>query len=146
MPVEISSAGATSPAARHKTPPVTGNKVRLEQILLNLIVNAAEAMDGKGNLSISLRPNADPVGCILAPRIATEYIEVAVSDSGLGIAPEILPRIFEPFFTTKTIGVAPGAGLGLSTVYTIAQQDGLGLGVTTQLGHGSTFRVIVPVK
>lgn len=129
-----------------KTPPVTGNKVRLEQILLNLIVNAAEAMDGKGNLSISLRPNADPVGCILAPRIATEYIEVAVSDSGLGIAPEILPRIFEPFFTTKTIGVAPGAGLGLSTVYTIAQQDGLGLGVTTQLGHGSTFRVIVPVK
>jgi signal transduction histidine kinase/Tol biopolymer transport system component len=129
-----------------KTPPVTGNKIRLEQILLNLIVNAAEAMTGNGKLRVTLRPNADPAGCILAPRTATAYIELAVADSGPGIAPEILPRIFEPFFTTKTVGATPGAGLGLSTVYTIAQQDGLGLGVSTEVGRGSTFRVIVPVK
>ena len=129
-----------------KTPQVMGHKVRLEQILLNLIVNAAEAMNGNGTLCVSLRPNVDAGGCILVPRTTGPYIELAVSDSGPGIAPEILPRIFEPFFTTKTVGATPGAGLGLSTVYTIAQQDGLGLGVNTEIGHGSTFRVIVPVE
>ncbi|SPE54324.1 putative Histidine kinase [Verrucomicrobia bacterium] len=128
-----------------QTPLVTGSKVRLEQILLNLIVNAAEAMNGQGDLRIAAHASASSQGCILSPRGAQNFVEVEVADSGPGIAPEVLPRIFEPFFTTKDVGVSRGTGLGLSTVYGIAQQDGLGLGVETQLQRGTTFRVLVPV-
>ena len=82
---------------------------------------------------------------LLTPRGAQSFVEVLVADSGPGIAPEVLPRIFEPFFTTKVVGASRGTGLGLSTVYAIAQQDGLGLGVETELKRGTTFRVLVPV-
>jgi len=128
-----------------KSPPATGSKVRLEQILLNLIVNAAEAMNGQGDLRISVHASDSSQGCLLSPRGAQNFVEVQVADSGPGIAPEVLPRIFEPFFTTKDVGVNRGTGLGLSTVYAIAQQDGLGLGVETELQRGTTFRVLVPV-
>ncbi len=69
-----------------------------------------------------------------------------VADSGPGIDPAVLPRIFEPFFTTKQIATARGAGLGLSTVYTIAQTDGLGLSVETAPGQGAAFRITIPVS
>ena len=67
-------------------------------------------------------------------------------DSGPGIPADILPRIFDPFYTTKRGGSEHGTGLGLTTVYTIAQQDGLGLGVDTAVGGGTTFRVVIPVE
>lgn len=128
-----------------ETPAVTGDKSRLEQILLNLIVNASEAMDGTGKLKLSVRPCFDGRARILAARPAAEYVELTVQDFGPGIAPEILPRIFEPFFSTKQSGQQHGTGLGLTTVYTIAQQDGLGLDVETGVGQGAAFRVLLPV-
>jgi signal transduction histidine kinase len=127
-------------------PPVTVSKARVEQILLNLIVNASEAMAGQGNLLLSARQAARVNGSlVLQPRPAPGYLEVLVADSGPGIAPETLPRIFEPFFTTKNIGATRGTGLGLSMVFTVAQQDGLGLDVKTAPGQGAAFRLLLPV-
>ena len=128
-----------------KAPPVRSDQSRLEQILLNLIVNAYEAMNGSGNLTIAVRLHPRAPKCVLPPRGAASYIELTVQDSGPGIDPGILPRIFEPFFTTKTGRGEHGTGLGLTTVYAIARQDGLGLAVESEVNHGATFRVFVPV-
>jgi signal transduction histidine kinase len=129
-------------------PPVQMGRGRLEQILLNLVVNAAEAMKGQGKLKIGVHVRSAELNgaFIVRPRPAVRYVELSVVDSGPGMAPEILPRIFEPFFTTKTTGTRQGTGLGLSMVYTIAEQDGLGITVETEPGHGTTFRVVVPVN
>jgi signal transduction histidine kinase len=127
-------------------PPVRGDKSRLEQILLNLIVNAHEAMRGAGQLTLSARLTPRPAGCVLPPRMASAYIELSVRDSGPGIPGDLLPRIFEPFFTTKTAQGEHGCGLGLTTVYSIARQDGLGLGVESVSGRGAVFRIWVPVE
>jgi signal transduction histidine kinase len=125
---------------------VRGSRSRLEQILLNLIVNAAEAMEGAGSLRISVRQvNALPERLVLRPTPANLFLELSVADSGPGIAPEILPRIFEPFYTTKHRGVVRGTGLGLSTVYTMAEQDGLGITVESDSGKGTHFSVFIPV-
>jgi signal transduction histidine kinase len=127
-------------------PQVWGAPSRLEQILLNLVVNSAEAMKGSGQLVIQARTgNHLPDNLVLRPRTAQMYVEVSVKDTGPGIAAEDLPRIFEPFFTTKIVGTSLGTGLGLSTVYTIAQQDGLGLAVESSLGQGTTFRIWFPL-
>ena len=127
-------------------PRVRGARGRLEQIILNLVVNAAEAMNGHGTLRLAggwVYSSSAPL--VLQPRPAKRYIELLVSDSGPGIPEEVLPRIFEPFFTTKNAGATPGTGLGLSTVYTMAEQDGLGLGVETREGRGTTFRILIPL-
>ena len=129
------------------TPPVCVSRGRLEQVLLNLIVNASEAMQGKGKLKIALhtRQNAPAKTYALRPGPAEQFVELAVVDSGPGIPSEIRPRLFEPFFTTKRTGAKAGTGLGLSLVYSIAQQDGLGLSVESEPGKGATFTLIVPV-
>ncbi len=127
-----------------ETPAVCGDKSRLEQILLNLIVNASEAMSGKGKLTLIVRPRVDGRTRILSSRPAAEYVELIVRDFGPGIPPEVLTRIFEPFFSTKQTGTQHGTGLGLTTVYSIAQQDGLGLDVETTAGQGTSFRVVIP--
>lgn len=119
---------------------------KLEQMLLNLVVNASEAMNGRGRLRIAARRQHEvPTGFVLPPAAAADYVEVTVEDNGPGIPPEIRDRIFEPFFTTKREGRRPGTGLGLSMVYAIAQAEGLGLRLETDLGHGSRFRVWIPV-
>ncbi len=130
------------------TSPVMLSRGRLVQILLNLIVNAAEAMQGAGQLTITVRTVARPLsaGLVLPPREAPAYVELAVADSGPGVPSEILPRIFEPFFTTKNVGATRGTGLGLSMIYTAAQTEGLGLAVETSLGAGTLFRVVIPVQ
>jgi signal transduction histidine kinase len=125
---------------------VRGSRSRLEQVLLNLIVNAAEAMGGAGSLRISVRGATNqPDSLVLRGKESPSYVELDVADSGPGIAPEILPRIFEPFYTTKHRDVVRGTGLGLSTVYSISEQDGLGLAVETEAGKGTRFRVFIPV-
>ncbi len=131
----------------HATPQIWGAPDRLEQILLNLIVNAAEAMNGHGRLLLAVKTRlpAERDSLVLRPWSAEQYVQVSISDSGPGIAPEALPRVFEPFFTTKTLRTSPGTGLGLSTVYTIAQQEGFGLGVHTAQGERTTFLVWIPV-
>lgn len=124
---------------------VCGDKSRLEQILLNLIVNAYEAMKGAGRLAISVKNQERIASCILPPRAAKAYVELKVQDSGPGIDPKVLPRIFEPFFTTKTGSEEHGTGLGLTTVYSIARQDGFGLNVESTLRQGTSFLVIIPI-
>ena len=125
-------------------PLVRGVRGRLEQMLLNLVVNASDAMNGKGTLRLSARVVGGAQDCILKPNAAHSYVVVSVGDSGPGIPGDILPRVFEPFFTTKNAGARPGTGLGLSTVYTMAQQDGLGLAVETS-SAGTAFRIFVPI-
>jgi len=128
-------------------PPVNVGRGRLEQVLLNLVVNASEAMQGKGKLKITLhtRPALPDKTYALRPNSAAQYLELAVVDSGPGIAPEIRGRLFEPFFTTKRAGAKAGTGLGLSLVYSIAQQDGLGLSVESEPAKGATFTLMIPV-
>ncbi len=118
----------------------------LEQVIMNLLVNAAEAMHGTGRLRIALQTRAElPAGaCVLRPRPADQYLELRVQDTGPGVPPDIRDRLFEPFFTTKSSGVKPGTGLGLSLVYTIAQQTGLGLALASAPGQGACFTVFLP--
>ena len=130
---------------RH-APAVQIGRGRIEQILLNLVVNAAEAMKGQGKLVIAVQPaRPEPVeNFVLRPRPGASLVELRVTDSGAGLAPKILPRIFEPFFTTKNSGSKQGTGLGLSMVYTIAEQAGLGIAVESMAGRGATFRILLP--
>ena len=127
-------------------PELRGRKGRVEQMLLNLIVNAAEAMGGRGMLRLAAREVGEPSGCMLPPRTAGSYVEISVADSGPGIAAEVLPRIFEPFFTTKNKSAQRGTGLGLSMIYTMAREDGIGVAVSSLPGRGSTFRLFLPVE
>ncbi|MBL9135324.1 MAG: hypothetical protein JNK85_05630 [Verrucomicrobiales bacterium] len=127
-------------------PPVSLGSGKLEQILLNLVVNASEAMQGRGRLRITARRRHDRANAsvVLPPATAPRYVEVTIEDSGPGIPAEIRDRIFEPFFTTKHEGHRPGTGLGLSMVYSIAQSEGLGLLLETGSGEGTRFRVWIP--
>jgi signal transduction histidine kinase len=128
-------------------PAVEVNRGKVEQILLNLIVNASEAMKGRGTLHISLRAAMDGKQLfVLQPRHGDTYVELVVADSGPGIDGEVLPHIFEPFFTTKNLGPSRGTGLGLSMVYTMAESEGLGIKVQTIPGKGTSFHIIIPAK
>ena len=119
----------------------------LQQMLLNFILNAVEAMGGKGIVSLSARESKLPAGeLILMPTKAESYITVEVADHGAGIPRETLPRIFEPFFTTKGFSSRRGTGLGLSMVYELAKGLGYGVAVRSELGQGSTFKILLPLR
>jgi PAS domain S-box-containing protein len=116
----------------------------IDQVLLNLAVNARDAMPGGGSLrvetsAVTLAPGTLPAGSRRRPGA---YACLRVSDTGCGIAPEHLPRIFEPFFTTKEVG--KGTGLGLATVFAIVQQHGGWVDVDSEPGRGATFHVFLP--
>ncbi len=117
---------------------------QMEQVLINLAVNARDAMDGGGNLSIrtSHFENTEPLerGADLMP--AGQWVLVEVEDTGCGIPLENLNRIFEPFFTTKEVG--QGTGLGLATVYGIVRQTGGYLHVDSKIGQGTVFSLYLP--
>ncbi len=113
--------------------------VQLEMAVLNLAINARDAMPAGGALRIATRT------CALDhdPELASgEYVEIAVSDAGIGMAPDVLERAFDPFFTTK--GVGKGTGLGLSQVYGIARQSGGGVRIESAVGRGTTVRILLP--
>jgi PAS domain S-box-containing protein len=111
----------------------------LEQVVMNLAVNARDAMASGGKLILrtSTEKRRDP-----KTAAETTQVRLQVIDTGSGIAPEILPRIFEPFFTTKEIG--QGTGLGLATVYGIVQQHNGTIDVQSEVGKGSTFTIAFP--
>ena len=116
----------------------------IEQVLLNLAVNARDAMPHGGCLTLSTNVVSGrdrPGGMPLQAR-AEVFVRVDVSDTGTGISPDSLPHIFEPFFTTKEVG--KGTGLGLATAFGIAQQHGGWLSVSSELGQGSTFSLFLP--
>jgi signal transduction histidine kinase len=112
-------------------PFVRGNASQLKQVLINIIVNAAEAMHGTGTLTITSYPSPDRKGIIL------EF-----TDTGEGISEENLTRIFDPFFTTKEVG--KGTGLGLATSYGIVEDHGGRIGVKSKVGEGTTFTIELP--
>ncbi|HYO58851.1 ATP-binding protein [Archangium sp.] len=116
-------------------PPVRGNDSRLGQVFLNLLVNAAQAIPSDGD--------ADHHEIRVTTRLAAPgQVAVEVSDTGAGIAPELLGRIFDPFFTTKPPGV--GTGLGLSICHNLIHAMGGELHVHSDLGRGTTFQVLLP--
>jgi two-component system cell cycle sensor histidine kinase/response regulator CckA len=126
------------------THPVRGNQTQLHQVLLNLCVNARDAMTGKGKISIcaenvaleKFRTRWQHDG------VSGEYVRLIVSDTGHGIPPPVMENLFEPFFTTKEIG--KGTGLGLSTVMAIVKQHGGFIDVQSEPGKGTSFLVYLP--
>jgi signal transduction histidine kinase len=112
-------------------PPVLGHPGKLNQVLVNLLVNAVQACAPGGNITVRTRAEAGAA-------------VVEVEDDGCGIRPEHLPRLFEPFFTTKPVG--QGTGLGLSVSYAIVRDHGGTITVESTVGRGSTFRVRLPLR
>jgi signal transduction histidine kinase len=118
-------------------PSIHGNPGKLQQVFLNLLLNAKEAMPGGGRLRVATLANG---------RLSN--VEALVADSGSGIAPEHLKRIYDPFFTTKTTpkpGDRRGTGLGLSVSYGIIQEHAGKIHVESEIGSGTTFHLEFPL-
>jgi signal transduction histidine kinase len=111
-------------------PPIRGNASKLQQVFLNLILNARDAMEESGTLSIRVSADAGSANVIVA-------------DTGKGIPPENVRRIFDPFFTTK--GARKGTGLGLSITYGIVEEHGGTIEVESRLGKGTKFSLTFPL-
>jgi two-component system cell cycle sensor histidine kinase/response regulator CckA len=118
---------------------------QIEQVIVNLVVNARDAMPSGGKLDLELRVESVGVGSLLGRQGLSPgpWALLSVSDSGTGMTPEVKARIFEPFFTTKPVG--RGSGLGLATCYGIIAQTGGRILVDSEPGKGSRFRVCLPV-
>ncbi len=118
---------------------------QLEQVIVNLAVNARDAMPRGGTVTIQTyavsTAEVRKLGSDILP--ITDYTALSISDTGTGIAPELLPKIFEPFFTTKDVG--KGTGLGLSTVYGIVKQSGGFIFADSTLAKGTSFVIYLPV-
>jgi len=112
-------------------PPIRGDRNQLQQVFLNLALNACEAMSGGGTLSVTTS-------------VEDQNVMISVGDNGCGIKPEDLERIFDPFFTTKPVG--KGTGLGLSVSYGIIEQHGGRFEVESEVGRGSTFTVALSAE
>ena len=114
---------------------------QLENAIVNLAVNARDAMDGEGNMRISaanVTLAANQVGDVRAG----EYVKISVADSGCGMPPDVLEHAFEPFFTTKPVG--KGTGLGLSQIFGFAHESGGEVGIESEVGRGTTVSIYLP--
>jgi PAS domain S-box-containing protein len=122
-------------------PPVVGDPGQIEQAILNLAVNARDAMPGGGRLALCASAFDADDAFVRAhqPMTPGRYVELSVSDTGEGMTPNVLAHIFEPFFTTKDVG--KGTGLGLAMVYGTVQQSGGFIFVDSEEGRGTTFRL-----
>lgn len=120
------------------------DSVQLQQIMMNLCLNAKDAMDGEGTLDIKLgwhrNVGAECMAC--HKHISGDWLEFSVADTGDGMSPEVLDRIFEPFFTTKEVG--KGTGLGLSMIHSLIDNHQGHILVETQVGQGTTFKLLFP--
>lgn len=124
---------------------IRADKRQLEQVLMNLVVNARDAMPDGGDIRIETesRTLTEPTKRERVTVPAGEYVTVRVVDQGTGISPDKLQKVFEPFFTTKRTG--EGTGLGLSTAYGIVKQSGGYIFVDSKLGEGTCFTLLFPV-
>jgi signal transduction histidine kinase len=122
--------------------PATADRSQIESVILNLAVNARDAMPDGGRLTIVTAnvPHGDRSKPAELP--PGDHVSVCVKDTGIGMTEEVLGKAFEPFFTTKPVG--SGTGLGLSQVYGIAKQTGGTVAIDTQVGRGTTVRVYLP--
>ncbi len=122
---------------------VYADPVQIQQMLINLVVNARDAMPMGGKLDVVLARTQESFVCVGCNQtIEGEWICISVADTGVGILPEVLPHIFEPFFTTK--GVGQGSGLGLAQVLGIVHQNDGHITVQTQSGYGTRFAIYLP--
>jgi len=121
--------------------PIYVDPHQLENAIVNLAVNARDAMNGEGLMRIStenIRLAANQVGDIRPG----EYLKISVTDTGCGMPPDVLERAFEPFFTTKPVG--KGTGLGLSQIFGFAHQSGGEVGIESHVGRGTTVSIYLP--
>ena len=126
-------------------PAVRADEGNMEQILINLVLNARDAMPGGGTirLTTSLAVFDEATARNHLEARPGRFVCLTVSDTGCGMSPEVLGRIFDPFYTTKDVG--KGTGLGLSTVHGIVQQHAGWIEVASEVGKGSMFKVFLPV-
>jgi hypothetical protein len=127
-----------------EVPNLVADRVQIEQVLLNLCINARDALNGVGTVNVAVRPfvTFDLVCASCRQRIVGEFVELAVGDTGPGVPPDVLKRIFEPFYSTKAVG--KGSGMGLAVVHGIVHEHGGHIIVDTVTGRGSTFRMLLP--
>src|SRR5215475_5199316 len=123
--------------------PVEVDIAELELALVNIAVNARDAMPGGGSITLSVR-NVTLKKSDEVDQLEGDFVALAMTDTGVGIAPDVLPRIFEPFFTTKALN--KGTGLGLSQVYGFARQSGGTVVATSTVGSGTAITVYLPRK
>jgi CheY-like chemotaxis protein len=125
---------------------ILGDPTQMHQVLLNLCVNARDAMPGGGVLRIdAVNRTLDEQYCSMYPQATPgKFVVIEVTDTGSGIPQNILDRIFEPFFTTKEVG--KGTGLGLSTVFAIVKSHGGFITVRSEPGKGTTFSICFPAE
>ncbi len=131
-------------SAEPDLPSVCGNEVQAGQVLLNLCINARDAMDGHGEVRVAVRRAESTATTCTSCRgpIAGDYVELEVTDTGSGIPPDVIERMFEPFFTTKEPG--KGTGMGLSMVHGIVHEHGGHVVVESEPSRGTRFRVLWP--
>jgi PAS domain S-box-containing protein len=130
----------------NELPPTRADLGQMEQVIINLAVNARDAMSHNGHLHIetSVVGLDSDYPAVLAGRAAEQFVRLSVSDDGCGMTDEVRARIFEPFFTTKQEG--QGTGLGLATVYSIVEDHGGVIQVDSELGRGTAFHIYLPTS
>jgi PAS domain S-box-containing protein len=128
----------------YASPLVNVDPLHIEQIIMNLCINARDAMNNAGRLMISVKARHcnDCICASCQQSIAGDYVELAVSDTGIGIEKDEITRIFEPFYSTKEVG--KGSGMGLSTVHGIVHEYGGHIGLESSPGNGTTFHIFLP--
>ena len=124
-------------------PNIEADSTQIQQILINLILNAKDALGGSGHIVISTRIGSDTQAASSVPTSEVPYAILEVEDNGVGIPRDVLHRIFEPFYTTKEVG--KGTGLGLAMVYGIIKKHNGFIEVTSALGEGTKFSAFLPV-
>ncbi len=136
--IEVNTSMAKQPCI------LLGDATQIQQVIMNLCVNARDAMPNGGTLTISLKKiEFDAAGAKIHPKAKPgSYVVISVSDTGTGIPPELLDKIFDPFFTTKPLG--QGTGLGLPTVLGITENHGGFVHLESQPGCGTTFHIHIP--
>jgi len=123
-------------------PVIPGDQGQLEQVVVNLVQNARDALGGPGCIGIQVAPARAAELPAQARATGRPFVRLTVADTGAGMSAEVQARLFEPFFTTKEPG--KGTGLGLATVHGIVQRHGGAIVVRSETGHGSTFDVFLP--